>query len=312
MRKTQKQILGLFGLGVVIAMTAVAVALPGPKASAASTLTDHITVRVVGDVPDVNASGIEPGSEFVDSEQTIRITYENVRSVKAVLKRTDLDGNEHIIELVDELVDYEAGELVLNIDFSNPQYGYGDYVLTVTGDGLDGHTDEDIIEFSYQPFTAELEESDDSNDSYVDLDYTPDDGMGDGENSVTEFLVEIFDEDGNLISPLSPIAVPSPETRVEIPFDDYDLAPGRYTIKITAYNRNKGILSIKYLYKIIEDEGEDIPVPDTSAPDTGGLFKNLNISQADFLITGLSLFLVVGIGGIIFISKRDKKSSRRR
>ena len=47
-----------------------------------------------------------------------------------------------------------------------------------------------------------------------------------------------------------------------------------------------------------DEEDEDIVVPNT-----GGLFESLNISQSDYLITGLIIFFVVGVGGAIFIAK---------
>ena len=312
MKKTQKQVLGFLSLGVVAAMTAVAIALPSPGASAVSSVTDTIVVRVLAGTPDVNIGGITSGAAFADSKQTISVAYENVTNVTAVLKYTDLDGNEKTIEIANEDLDINVpGYLTFDIDFSDAEYGYGDYTLTVTGMGDDGNRDEDIITFSYIPFTADLNEDEDSNKTSVDLDYTPDDGTGTGENSVAKFVIEVYDGEGNLVSPLSPITVLPPETNVEIPFYNYDLAPGKYTIKITAYNRNDEALSVNYLYKVIDDK-KVIPVPDTSAPDTGGLFRNLNISQADFLITGLIVFFMVGIAGIVFVARRDKKSLRRR
>ena len=58
------------------------------------------------------------------------------------------------------------------------------------------------------------------------------------------------------------------------------------------------------------EEDEDIVVPSTA--DTGGLFKNLNISRTDYLVTGIGLFLVVGIGSIVFISKHNRSNKRRK
>lgn len=311
MKKTQKQLLGFFGLGAVVAMTAVAIALPSPAANALSSVTDTIIVRVVGETPNVNVTGIESGSEFLDADKDVTVTYENVDHIVVTLKYTDLDENEHEVVLKDDYVNYVPGQEDLHLNLRGPEFGYGNYVLTVRGTGSDGVTDEDIIEFTRSPFTADLEEEEDSGKTYVDLDYSPDEEGEIDEGEIEKFIIEVYDKDGNLISPLSPIEVPSPEKQVELPFDDYDLESGKYTIKITAYDKNDKTLSIRYLYKDY-DSGKDIPVPDTNAPDTGGLFKSLNISQSDFMITGLLIFFMVGIAGIVFVAKKDKKNSRRR
>lgn len=311
MKKTQKQLLGFFGLGAVVAMTAVAIALPSPAANALSGVTETLVVRVVGETPNVNVTGIESGSEFFSPDKDVTVTYENVDHIVVTLKYTDLDGVEHEVVLKDDYVDYAPGQEDFHLDLKGPQFGYGSYVLTVRGTGYDGVTDEDIIEFTRTPFTAELEEEEDSGKTYVDLDYVPDEEGEIDEGEIEKFVIEVYDKDGNLISPLSPIEVPSPEKQAELPFDEYDLESGKYTVKVTAYDKNGKALEVKYLYKDYNN-GKEIPVPDTNAPDTGGLFKNLNISQSDFMITGLLIFFMVGIAGIVFVSKKDKKNSRRR
>ena len=56
MKKTKKRVLGLLGLVLVIITTIFAAFLPGPEASAEggiTSVTDTISVRVVGSVPDI-------------------------------------------------------------------------------------------------------------------------------------------------------------------------------------------------------------------------------------------------------------------
>lgn len=312
MKKTQKQILGFFGLGVVVAMTAVAIALPSPWASAVtSSVTDVITVRVVGDTPNVDIIGITSGSEFLDAEKDIRVNYENVDHLKVTLKYTDTEGNTKETVLEEGDYDYQPGYIDFHLNLRGPEYGYGTYVLTVKGDGYEGVSDEDIVTFTRKPFEAELEEDEDSGKTFVDLDYVPDDTTPINEGEIEKFLIEVYDGDGNLVTPLSPVEVPAPEKQANLPFENYDLPSGKYTIKVIAYDSNDTALSVRYLYKNIKSD-EEVPVPDTNAPDTGGLFKNLNISQSDFLVTGLIIFFMVGIAGIVFVAKRDKRDSKRR
>ncbi|MBR3138805.1 hypothetical protein IKG38_02240 [Candidatus Saccharibacteria bacterium] len=303
MKKTQKKIFGFFGLGVVVAMTSVALTLPNPGVSAVSSVTDTVIVVVRSDTPDVNIDGIDPGEVITDPSKSFEVDYSNVETIKVVLRYTNKGGYTQDFVLADGPVSGMPNPLPLNIDFSNPDYGYGDYVLTVTGEGSDGIKDIDIKEFSYEAFAARLKEDEEKGKTYVDLDYKPDDGTEAGEGNVARIELNVYDPDGNLVTELSPITVLAPQDSVEIPFDKYDLKPGMYTIKIVAYDRDGEPLFNRELSKKIE---EDMPVPDTNAPDTGGLFKNIGVSQSDFLITGLIMFFVAGITGAFIIGKKNK------
>ena len=109
MKRAQKNFLGLLGLSVVATMTMVAANIPSPGASATSTLTDTIEVRVVGSVPDVEIIGIKNGAVYTNPERRFQVSYENVETVVVTLTHTDLDGNSNSY-VIDELTpDYEYG-----------------------------------------------------------------------------------------------------------------------------------------------------------------------------------------------------------
>lgn len=312
MKKHTKKILGFSGLAVVAATTVFAAALPGPEVSAAteSSFTDTLNVRVVGSVPDVNVVSPASGSVFtVGSVQPIRIEYENIENVLATLKYTDADGIEHMITLDDSIVDYTAGTISYDLNLRDPQFGYGRYVLSVSGVGYGGVSDEEIVTFEYLPVDATLSEDPETGNVNVDLEYDPDDGTGTGTGDVASIEIDIFDENGNKITPPSPITVTPPQTSIEIPFDDYNLPSGTYTIAITAYGADGEELYKSFLLYYVY---EAIQVPATGTPDTGGFFQNLNISQSDYLITGVGFFLIVGIAGAIYVAKNKKTSRRRR
>ncbi len=298
MKKTQKRCLGILGLSAVVAMTTVASALPGPDASAISTMTDTLNVRVIGETPNVDISGIESGVEFVIPRQSSRVTYEYVNTVKITLTYTDLEGNESSFVLIDDVVSPQPGQYNFNFDFDDPEYGYGNYILTAVGEAEDGYKDQDIIEFTYLPFIAALDEQD--NKTYVNLEYDNDETLG----RIKEFVLDIYDKDGNIVSGLSPVTLLAPGTRVEVPFGDYDLATGEYTIRVTAKDSNGVIPYSQDLKKDITD----VPVPSADTPDTGGFFRNIGISQSDFLISGLIVFFVIGVLGIIVVSRKSKKA----
>ena len=188
----------------------------------------------------------------------------------------------------------------IDIDVNN--YGYGKYVVTAHGVGYAGAYDEDMVVFWYLPVYAEVTEDENTGNYKVDLDYNADDGSGGGGGTstgdVASIEVNVYDSNGNLVKELSPIKVTPPTKSIELPFGDYGLPSGTYTIKISAYDKNGNELYEPYVITI---EYKAIPVPDT-----GMFFQNLNISRTDFLVTGLIIFGIVGVGGAIFISKRNK------
>ena len=305
MNKTHKKILGFLGLFLVIAATIFAAFLPGPATSATSSVTDTITVRVVGAVPRVDFSNAEMGKVYTTPNQSFSFSYENVATATVTIRYTDVNGVTHTYTLNDDPydLDYNSGDIDFNLNLSE-RYGYGDYIITVAGDGVGG-ADEDSISFSYYPVYGEATEDEDGNIN-LDLEYNPDDGTGSGDGEVANIIVKVYDEEGNLVTPLSPVTVTPPTTSIELPFSDYDLPSGTYTIEITAYDQDGNELYKAYLTYVVY-ESKTIPVPDT-----GGLFKNLNISHIDYLVTGLIIFSLVGVGGIIFINKRSKRTTRRR
>jgi len=313
MKKTQKKVWGLLGLFLVVAVTIAAANLPSPDASAVSTMTDTITVRVVGAEPDVKIAGIDSGSDVVKKDQSVEVTYENVENVKVTLEYTDENGEKHTFTLADEFVDYEAGNLLFNLDLSSDTYGYGDYVIRVSGEGADGVPVEDVINFSFWPVTGEVTENSDNTGNFtLDLDYVPDDGTATSEGEVASMEVNVYDENGNLVTPMSPIKVNAPATSVPIPAGDYNLAPGTYRVEIVAFDRDGNQLYAPYVTYFTVKAADIIPVPDT-----GTIAKDMNISRMDYLVTGLIIFALAAIAGIMVIvrknsAKRTTAKSRRR
>lgn len=326
MKRTRKKVLGLFCLGLVVAMTVFAAILPAPETQATTTVTDVIQVRVVGSVPDVNMSGIVNESIFTSSDHSITVTYENVNDLDIKVKYKDADGVEYITSLLEGLdghVDYYAGEVTVNFDFIAGTYsyinkdgeevilplegyGYGEYYITTTGIGWEGAEDSDYTSFSLLPVYGDVdqEQVEEDYEYHLNLHYTPKDETGTG-GEVTHIVVEVYDKNGNKVI-FSPLEVDAPEDRIELPFADYGLEDGKYTIKIYAYDEDK--LLYKNPYVIEMDYVAKVP----KVPDTGELLQGLNISQTDYLITGLMIFGLVAVCGVVFIMKNDKKKSTRR
>lgn len=192
-----------------------------------------------------------------------------------------------------------------NIDINVSDYGYGEYLVTARGVGYSGVYDEDYVVFYYVPVVAEATKNDTIGGFDVGLTYSADDGTPDT-GEVAKLVINVYDSNGNLIQGLSPVTVLPPTTTVQLPFGDYGLESGTYTIAVSAYNSMGEELYKPYEIQVYY-EAPSIPVPDT-----GGFMGNLNISKTDYLVTGLIIFGLVGIGGFAFIAKRGKKTSSRR
>lgn len=119
MKKHTKKVLGYLGLALVATTTAVAIVLPGPDTSAASqtSVTDTVTVRVVGSVPNVTILGIDNREIITVPEQAFTLNYENSETVTVSLRHTDLEGNVQNYELDSFTADYNPGSESYNIYF---------------------------------------------------------------------------------------------------------------------------------------------------------------------------------------------------
>ena len=293
MNKNKKRILGLLGLVLVAAMTIVAIFLPSSEASATDNYssTDTINVRVVGDSIDVSIKEPKNGSVFVTPEQTLSFDYENAKTIHANILNKD-NGQTH--SLVDEDVAYIPGSKQIDLNLLDEGYGYGEYLITVRAEDYNDVYDEESVTFSFLPVTGSIEESENDGLFYLNLDYDTD-----GSN-IGAIEINIYDKEGNKINP-SPINVSLPSTRVELPFSEYNIASGDYRVEIVVYDNSGSPIYKPYILYVSYET--------TLAPDTGGFFSNLNISEADYIITALVLFSFVIVVGFIIVAKNRKKQS---
>lgn len=303
MKKTKKRFLGLLGLALVIITTIFAAFLPNPEASAEggmTSVTDTISVRVVGNVPDILNIKPVSGSVFIYPGQDLSFDYENVEYLTVTIYYTDKDGVEHVIPLLEKddpesFVDYIPGTYSAPLDLLAEDYGYGEYRVEIVGIGSDDVKDFETVEFALYPVIGEANEAENGK-VYLDLQY-------DTENeNINTIGINIYDENGNLVNALSPITINSPDMQVELPFAENNLSTGNYRIEITAYNAEGEALYKPYITYYYY---EMIPVPNT-----GTLFNNLNISRTDYLVTGLIIFFVAAILGIVFVTKGKNSKSR--
>ena len=283
MKRTQKKILGFLGLFVVGVTTIFAAMLPGPEASAISTVTDTITVTVVGTSPLVN---ITNGGEFEaitsEADQTLRYHYQNVNKIKVIVDRTDKDDVEHKGQTVYEYdtgTEVGDGEYLLNLN--SPELGYGKYVVTVQGykEG-EGIFSESSVEFEFLPAIVDLNKGEGSEDPVATLNYDKDN------NDIDHFGIEILDEDGNKVGPSSPVIVTPPDDKVTIPISECDLPEGEYTIATTAYDEDGNELytsyTVVYVYNPAPEPAPKVQIVEpTNGTITSDAEQNITIDHED-------------------------------
>lgn len=319
MKKTQKRVFGLLGLSLVAGMTAVAATIPSPGASATSTssVTDTLVIRVVGDSPDVNISrtydGVTYGDVVVDPIYWLVVDYTDINKLELNLAHTDASDAVHNYKLSAPTPDYDPGTLNKQLLLSN--YGYGKYVFTASGYGISYDEDseepvgfdEDSVSFSYVPVMAVDEDN-------TGTDYTI---VTDQTNADISYVTVTID--GKVVTGVNPDGSASFDGDTPMEFQDGDLIPleglvkkdgdGYYQINLTAYDDEGNMIYKPFSYRYVSEL-----IPDTGAPDTGGLFRNLNISSEDYLVTGLIVFFIISIValGVVARGRKTQKAMKRR
>lgn len=338
MKKTHKKVLGLVGLSIVAAVTVFAASLPVPqmRASAATEVTDTLVVEVVGEEPYVKVTGMPDGSIETTSEQKIGVDYQSTDDVSVSIKYTDTEGNEYPTEQIVHIdPNYCPGSLSVDIDFTTGEYsytyeyldehgekqtvtvtdqhltnfGYGSY--TITANGEDSSTGEQAdpssSSFAILPAYGEVGHEtapDGTETNYVNVYYSPDGAGGE----VSEIEVIVYDKDGNELFRVGPVpASDDGRSKIILPFADYDLDEGEYTIGIVSYDGEGNQLAEPYTIAVSYNPEEDIVVPSTA--DTGGLFRNLNISRSDYLLTGLITFSIIAVVATAIITRNNRQKA---
>ncbi|MBR3143895.1 hypothetical protein IKF12_01700 [Candidatus Saccharibacteria bacterium] len=300
MKKIQKQIFGCFGLGVVAAMTVTAAFIPLPEASAATNLTDTIHVRVVGDTPEISGiTGITDGQIITDPEVTVGINYNDVDTVGFKLTYTNEDGTTTVYDPIFPEIDADfvdgSAENTMHLDENQfnigGSHGYGDYVLTITATGEDGVPHETNIRFTYAPFEADASQN--TTTGMIDVNATD-------INTDNIDHIDIY-VDGEKVGELGPDG--------KYTFIPEDTTTAKdYHIQFAGVDADGNIIYMSGYNDMIVHFDPGL-VPDTGVPDTGGLFRNLNISREDYLITGLIVFFIIGIVGfgVVARNRRNKR-----
>lgn len=295
MERKQKRFFGLLGLFVLAAMTVVAAMMPSPGASAVGTtsMTDTLEVRVVSNTPAIEISSDVDNGKTSFPAFVIDIDYAYVEKVDIYQTYIGADGKPQ--EKVKIATYDELGNKIGSItDEQFTLYEYGKYIITAEATASDGSATvpEDYITFEYLPVIASISENTTTGDYAVAIESHGDDVD----------LAEVY-LDGTLVGTLDKDNLDKP-----VVFSMADKPSGTYTITVVAKDAEGNVLYIPLTLTI---DYEAIEVPDAGTPDTGGLFKNANISKEDYLTTGVIVFFILGIVAFGVVSRGSKKNSKK-
>lgn len=325
MKKTKKRVLGFLGLFLVAAITTFAALMPPLRTSAVGSASaqDQIKVRVVGAVPKVTFTRPASGSRFTEPDQTVSINYENVSDLVVMIEYKDAEGNTQSQQLdrIDN-IDYHPGakDYQLNLD---DLYGFGEYTIRVKGNGFgENNISEDVITFTYHSFEPNVPGGDNGPGSSEDNPLTgnPEVDFNVDPNDQHIYRLEVdvysvdhkYDTDGDLIEELSHQEVTSPFNPLVLEFQEHGLPSGWYMVEVQAYDAEGNPFDeperLWFYYYVVEPA----VVPNAGAPDSGGLFANLNISRQDYLITGMIIFGVAALIGVALVIRRKATAKRRK
>ncbi|MBO7720550.1 hypothetical protein J6S35_02885 [Candidatus Saccharibacteria bacterium] len=299
MHIAKKQLLGLGGLAVVAAMTAFACTLPTGAVPVKGNV--EITVEVYDNDSVTRIDRPLDGDVFTGPNITFQETHSHAKIVQYYLAKYNTDGTK---EWEKELTEYRVTgddvsghtEFILDMDENG---GPGKYHFISRLTAPLGPPDEDVVEFVYASISAdEHDVSTPAGKVDFRVDYTA---------GVKSLAYRVYDKDNNPVTDQFIANTDDPENGgymdLSIDLTDYNLKSGDYTIYIVGYSGLDGtgevagtaLLTFTYT------------APDSpDVPNTGSILSALNISRADFLITGIIGFTAISVVAL-FVVARTKK-----
>lgn len=314
MKGKKKQLLGFFGLALVIAMTAVAYSLPAPGAAAQDL---NISVTVTAEAGSARIISPANGAVLTGHSTTMSVSYNKIRSMSTSMTCKNASGEEVFKETRNATLTGQTG--VVNETYTLPEdAGDVSCVASMSSQGLNGEPYDDSVSFSFRamslpdPGTPDdpnkpsedpdkpSEDFDDDNNPIVDITVSDD---------VEQVSVQVFDVDKNPVfvdengnaKPLltTKDAFKDGKLTITLPMSDYKAKPGKYVAYFTATNSKGEVVSVnEYWFEY---------VPKVETPGTGSIFKDMNLSRADYLVTGLVAFGAVAGFAVYLVFRKSRR-----
>lgn len=315
MKRQKKLILGLLGLAGVVGITLFARTLPTPEALANSASVD-IKVQVLATRPAVRI--IRPVDNFTSIQSSFRmaVNYNNATRARYQITYKPGTDQERTFNLREKTIEGTSEQASnwsdeIDIDFTSLG-GYGNYIIkAMLGDGEGDAFQlkaEDSVLFNYYPAKVDTVTSETNGDPVYIVEFNDD----------TDIIkIQAYSKDGNkpLFDPEITYQIPNPrpadnKARIVLPFSSYGATSGDYVVKITLYSKNNPSQPLSDT--IVSNLNNYNPPSAPAVPNTGGILGQINLSRADYLITGLAIFFLAAIVGLKILLPKKKQSRRTR
>jgi len=326
MQRRKKQLLGLVGLALVAAVTAIAFAMPAPGASAegGSIGSVELTVRVEENIPQnqpwVSINSPLDGGVNVRQKLEINFSYKNANTATIKLVRLTADGQQETVTNITPACemtfsnatqscefDYDLGAFPFEDDVKDNAGVSYQLQITPKNGALVGN--EDYAQFFYRAAHIEYNDKLDEATKNPLLDVFLND-------AIDYALVQVYDENGRPVfikngnvNEQTPLRITAEQIRnsngqleLLLPLGDYGAKAGKYRAVLLGYGADGKLLAIATDADINYDGGAKPTVPDT-----GSIFRDLNISRADYLIVGLMAFGLITGFAIFLVVRRNRR-----
>lgn len=232
MQRKTKQILGCVGLGIVTAITAVAIALPANHASAVGGGDVKLNVEVHNLASSVVIQSPLDGAEFTTNNIPITNLYSKTAVIHYQLAYIDSLGNRTDYNLPDYIASTSGtadGTHSWVLDLNNYGGQYGQYILTATAGAVS-----DYVSFLYKSVGFGGSTTDpDTGNPVISVNYTDD-------VCSLKFQATHKVTGATLFNPEYTYTIPTPRpvpnhVEVELPFDFHNASAGDYSITVKGY-----------------------------------------------------------------------------
>lgn len=302
MQIAKKHLLGLGCLAIVGAVTAFATTLPTGAVSTGGDV--DIVVEVYASGAEIVIHKPQDGEIFNSPTITFSETHSHAKSVKYYLKKLNSDGSvAWTEEIEDQRIEGEdvSGTATFSLNMNDfTDGGTGVYVFVSDLIAINDLPLSDSVQFTYAAIDTEDPVVSPTGASVTfRADYTA---------GVSSLTYQLFDNNNNAVS--EPINVNTPDPAaggymdIEIDVTNLEMASGTYKILTTGYSGVNGtgmvIGSSLLTFEYISPDSPNVP-------DTGSLLASLNISNSDYLITGIIGFTAISIAALFVVLKSKKR-----
>ncbi len=322
MKRKTKRLLGVFGLAVVVAMTAIACALPTPEAYAEDiNANSDVTIKVTVVGAGSTATLVKPVNDEVVKSNIVPVEY-NFQKMKVIYTNLSCTstgraaGDPVVVDTYEVPEETVSGTRSFNMDL-NAWGVQADATCKVflTGKSTD---DKDIqdpgVQFAYRAMNVDMGDKEDENNGKPTTDEKGDPEVTIGVSSdVYSLLLQVYDASHNPVfvnkdGVEEPILVSRDKFdltngsyKTNLPMSKYGAKSGWYELVAIAYGQDgKEVISMN-TYRFYYDANTP------NVPGTGTVMENLNISKSDYVATGLIAFGAVAVFGVYLVARRSRR-----